>query len=172
MRLGTCSWADEGLLKAWYPRGISTPQARLRYYAERFDMVEVDSPFYALPDPDVTRRWAERTPDEFTFHVKAGAAMTLHEGEPTDAAFAAFRGSVEPLELSGKLRGVLMQYHPRFVKSTEAKDELARVARRGSSRSCRSSSSATAPGWSPTSAPTRSGSSSGTGSPTSRSTRR
>jgi len=109
VRLGTCSWADEGLLKAWYPRGVSTAQARLRYYAERFDVVEVDSPFYALPDPDVTRRWAERTPDAFTFHVKAGAAMTFHEGEPTDAAFAAFRGSVEPLELSGKLRGVLMR---------------------------------------------------------------
>src|SRR5206468_3384950 len=78
VRLGTCSWADEGLLKAWYPRGVSTAAARLRYYAERFDVVEVDSPFYALPDPDVTRRWAERTPDEFTFHVKAGAAMTFH----------------------------------------------------------------------------------------------
>ena len=75
----------------------------------------------------MTRRWAERTPDDFTFHVKAGAAMTWHEGEPTDTAFAAFRGSVEPLELSGKLRGVLLQYHPRFVKSAEAKEELARA---------------------------------------------
>ena len=53
--------------------------------------------------------------------------MTWHEGEPTDAAFAAFRRSVEPLELSGKLRGVLLQYHPRFVKSTGAKQELAGV---------------------------------------------
>ena len=127
VHLGTCSWADEGLLRAWYPRGVSGAAARLRYYAERFDVVEVDSPFYALPDPDVTRRWAERTPDHFTFHVKAGAAMTFHDGEPTDAAFAAFRGAVEPLELSGKLRGVLLQYHPRFVKSTEAKAELARA---------------------------------------------
>ncbi len=50
VRLGTCSWADEGLLRAWYPRGVSTAEKRLRYYAERFDMVEVDSPFYALPD--------------------------------------------------------------------------------------------------------------------------
>lgn len=125
VRLGTCSWADEGLLKAWYPRGVSSAAARLRYYAERFDVVEVDSPFYALPDPDVTRRWAERTPAGFTFHVKAGAAMTWHDGEPTDATFATFRGSVEPLELSGKLRGVLLQYHPRFVKSAAAKAELA-----------------------------------------------
>ena len=130
VRLGTCSWADEGLLKAWYPKGVSSAEARLRYYAERFDVVEVDSPFYALPDPDVTRRWAERTPDHFTFHAKAGAAMTFHEAEPTDAAFADFRASLEPLELSGKLRGVLMQYHPRFVKSEEAKAELALVAAR------------------------------------------
>jgi uncharacterized protein YecE (DUF72 family) len=127
VHLGTCSWADEGLLKAWYPKGVSTAQARLRYYAERFDVVEVDSPYYALPDPEVTRRWAERTPDHFTFHVKASAAMTFHEGEPTDAAFAAFRGALEPLELSGKLRGVLLQYHPRLVKSQEAKEELARA---------------------------------------------
>jgi len=127
VRLGTCSWADEGLLKAWYPRGVSSAEARLRYYAERFDAVEVDSPFYALPDPEVTRRWAERTPDHFTFHVKAGAAMTWHEVEPTDDAFADFRSAVEPLELSGKLRGVLLQYHPRFVKSPAAKAELARA---------------------------------------------
>jgi len=127
VRLGTCSFADEGLLKAWYPKGVSTAAARLRYYAERFDVVEVDSPFYALPDPDVTRRWAERTPDHFTFHVKAAASMTFHEGEPSDQAFHEFRASIEPLELSGKLRGILMQYHPRFVKSPEAKEELTRI---------------------------------------------
>jgi uncharacterized protein YecE (DUF72 family) len=130
VRLGTCSFADEGLLKAWYPRGVSTAEKRLRYYAERFDVVEVDSPFYALPDPAVTRRWAERTPAHFTFHVKAGAAMTWHEGEPDDRAFAEFRGALEPLELSGKLRGVLLQYHPRFVKSRAAKEELARAPAR------------------------------------------
>ena len=130
VRLGTCSFADEGLLRAWYPRGVSTAEKRLRYYAERFDVVEVDSPFYALPDPDVTRRWAERTPAHFTFHVKASAAMTFHEGEPTDQAFAEFRGALEPLELSGKLRGVLLQYHPRFVKSRAAKEELARAPER------------------------------------------
>ncbi|MBI4172132.1 MAG: DUF72 domain-containing protein, partial [Actinobacteria bacterium] len=48
VRIGTCSWADEGLLRTWYPRGVSSPAARLGYYAERFDTVEVDSPYYAL----------------------------------------------------------------------------------------------------------------------------
>ena len=127
VRLGTCSFADEGLLKAWYPRGVSTPKARLAYYAERFDTVEVDSPFYHLPDPAVTGRWAQRTPPEFVFHVKAHATMTHHEPAEQEQAFAEFRASLEPLELSGKLRGILVQYHPRFVKSPDAKEELARV---------------------------------------------
>ena len=127
VRLGTCSFADEGLVKTWYPRGVSTSKARLQYYAERFDTVEVDSPYYHLPDPGVTLNWAQRTPAEFTFHVKAHKTMTWHEGEPNDEAFAAFRASLEPLELSGKLRGILMQYHPRFVKSADALAELERV---------------------------------------------
>jgi uncharacterized protein YecE (DUF72 family) len=127
VRLGTCSFADEGLLKAWYPRGVSTSKARLAYYAERFDAVEVDSPYYHLPDPAVTGRWAQRTPPEFVFHVKAHKTMTHHEEAEQARAFSDFRASLGPLELSGKLRGILLQYHPRFVKSTEAKEELARV---------------------------------------------
>ena len=128
IRLGTCSFADEGLLKAWYPRGVSTPKARLAYYAERFDTVEVDSPYYHLPDPAVTGHWAQRTPPEFVFHVKAHASMTHHEPAEQERAFAELRASLEPLELSGKLRGILLQYHPRFVKSREALDELSHVA--------------------------------------------
>jgi uncharacterized protein YecE (DUF72 family) len=127
VRLGTCSFADEGLVKTWYPRGVSTSKARLGYYGERFDTVEVDSPYYHLPDPAVTGRWAQRTPPEFVFHVKAHASMTHHEPAEQGRAFAEFRASLEPLELSGKLRGILLQYHPRFVKSDAAKTELSRV---------------------------------------------
>jgi uncharacterized protein YecE (DUF72 family) len=127
VRLGTCSFADEGLVKTWYPRGVSTGKARLAYYAERFDTVEIDSPFYHLPDPDVTGRWAQRTPPEFVFHVKAHASMTRHEEAEQERAFAEFRASIAPLELSGKLRGILLQYHPRFVKSADALEELSRV---------------------------------------------
>ena len=127
VRIGICSFADEGLLKHWYPRGVSTPAARLEYYSERFDTTEVDSPFYHLPDPAVTGRWAQRTPPEFVFHVKAHKTMTHHEEADQEQAFAEFRASVQPLELSGKLRGVLLQYHPSFKKSAEAKQELGRV---------------------------------------------
>jgi uncharacterized protein YecE (DUF72 family) len=127
VRIGICSFADEGLLKHWYPKGVSTPAARLGYYGERFDTTEVDSPFYHLPDPAVTGRWAQRTPPGFVFHVKAHRTMTHHDEADQKQAFAEFRASVEPLELSGKLRGVLVQYHPSFKKSDGAKEELSRV---------------------------------------------
>jgi uncharacterized protein YecE (DUF72 family) len=114
-------------MKTWYPRGVSTAKARLAYYAERFDTVEADSTYYHLPDPAVTGRWAQRTPPGFVFHVKAHATMTHHEPAEQERAFAEFRASIAPLELSGKLRGVLVQYHPSFVKSAAAKAELERV---------------------------------------------
>src|SRR6478672_10838403 len=127
VQLGTCSWADEGLIKHWYPRGVSSAEARLRYYAEHFDVVEVDSPFYRLPAPEVAAKWAERTPADFTFHVKASAAMTGHEEAELEPAFRDFREALAPLEASGKLRGVLLQYHPRVTKSAAALRELERV---------------------------------------------
>ncbi len=124
IRIGTCSWADEGLVKRWYPRGVSSPAARLAYYAERFDTVEVDSPFYHLPSPETAGKWAERTPEDFLFHAKASGEMTGHREADREAAFRAFREALAPLEDAGKLRGVLLQYPPRFVKSREAKEEL------------------------------------------------
>ncbi len=125
VRLGTCSWADEGLIAAWYPRGVSSAAARLRYYAERFDNVEVDSTYYALPHPETAARWVERTPPGFTFNVKASGEMTGHRPGPgRETAFALFRSALEPLEVSGKWKGVLLQYPPWFTKTAEAKDEL------------------------------------------------
>jgi uncharacterized protein YecE (DUF72 family) len=127
VRLGTCSWADEGLLKHWYPKGVRTAADRLGYYAERFDCVEVDSPFYGLPSPETSAKWAERTPAGFVFHVKASGEMTGHREADRDQAFAEFRAALGPLEASGKLRGVLLQYPSRFVKSREALEELTAV---------------------------------------------
>src|SRR5207253_365639 len=102
VRVGTCSFADEALTRYWYPRGTRSGEERLRYYADRFDTVEIDSTFYRLPDPETTARWVERTPDDFVFHIKAFAPLTRHpvkqrqlppdlrDGLPLDA-----RGRVE-----------------------------------------------------------------------------
>ena len=141
IRLGTCSFADEALVKVWYPKGVSTGEKRLRYYAERFDTVEIDSSFYRLPDEKTTAAWAARVPDGFVFHVKAFAPMTRHgvryevlpkrlqdKLEPDERGrvgrmprdiralvFDAFKEAVEPLRSAGKLGGVLFQMAPYIV---------------------------------------------------------
>jgi uncharacterized protein YecE (DUF72 family) len=57
-------------------------EARLRYYASVFDVVEVNAGYYAIPDVLTVRRWAERTPAGFTFHIKAYALLTGHHPRP------------------------------------------------------------------------------------------
>ena len=56
LRIGTCSWTDKTMVPVWYPPGVKTAEARLRYYAARFDTVEADSPFYAIPDARTTAK--------------------------------------------------------------------------------------------------------------------
>lgn len=140
-RVGTCSFADEALTSAWYPRGIRSGAARLAYYAARFDTVEIDSTFYALPTAERAAGWAERTPPGFVFHIKAFAIMTRHpvraEQLPPDlralaqldergrvdrpsrelraAVFERFHEALEPLRTAGKLGGILMQFPPYIV---------------------------------------------------------
>ena len=139
IRVGVCSWADETLTKVWYPKNVKSGEDRLRYYAERFDVVEANSTYYRLPDPHLVENWAGRTPPGFTMHVKAFGVMTRHPVKvdqlppdlrdvPTDArgrvdrptreyraeVFKRFHEALEPLRATGKLGGILMQF-PSYV---------------------------------------------------------
>jgi uncharacterized protein YecE (DUF72 family) len=139
IRVGVCSWADETLTKVWYPPGVKSGEERLRYYAERFNVVEANSTYYRLPDTQLVGNWAERTPAGFTFHVKAFGVMTRHPVKldqlppdlrdvPTDTrgrldrppreyraeVFRRFHEALDPLRAAGKLGGVLMQF-PSYV---------------------------------------------------------
>jgi uncharacterized protein YecE (DUF72 family) len=82
-RVGTASWTDPTLVNSdlFYPRSVRTAEARLRFYSERFNTVEVDSTYYALPTERNAELWAERTPSGFLFNVKPFAPMTQHPAE-------------------------------------------------------------------------------------------
>ena len=84
IRVGISSWVDPALIEegSFYPKRSMSAEARLRYYAGVFDTVEVNSSYYAIPDALNARRWAERTPPGFIFHVKAYALMTGHHPRP------------------------------------------------------------------------------------------
>jgi len=80
MRVGISSWADPALIEegTFYPKKSMSAEARLRFYASVFDVVEVNASYYAIPDVLTVRRWAERTPPGFIFHAKAWSLMTGH----------------------------------------------------------------------------------------------
>jgi uncharacterized protein YecE (DUF72 family) len=77
---GTCSWTDPTLLKAgtFYPRSVNSAEERLRFYAQSFPIVEVDSTFYSPPSEENSVRWAHRTPPGFIFNIKAYGLLTRH----------------------------------------------------------------------------------------------
>ena len=116
----------------------TTAEARLRFYAEHYDTVEVDSSYYAIPAERTVYNWGQRTPPGFVFHIKAFGLMTGHRVRPEqlpadlralvdevtpqgyvvpsdalrDRVFARFRRALDPLRAEGKLGGVLFQLPP------------------------------------------------------------
>lgn len=147
VRIGTSGWSYPSGPGTWngifYPsrRSGSRGAGELAYYAEHFDTVEVNSSFYRLPDPAVTKRWADQTPPHFDFCLKlfqkfthpgmylksaTGPAGSENSSIPavTDADVDAFRRSVEPLASAGKLGALLVQFPPSFRHGDDARGYL------------------------------------------------
>ena len=61
------------------PARARSADAMLRYYSSQFDLVEVDSTYYAITQPRNAELWVQRTPEDFVFDVKALRLFTLHQ---------------------------------------------------------------------------------------------
>jgi uncharacterized protein YecE (DUF72 family) len=147
--VGTSSWADPGFVEEWYPPGMEA-RDRLGWYAQRFDYVEVNSSFYAIPEQNTVARWAQVTPDGFTFDYKLHKALSRHSAElnslPPDmrdgvettprgrvrltpeleaALVQRTKEAVAPLDGAGKLGAFLLQLTPSFSPDKHELDELA-----------------------------------------------
>jgi uncharacterized protein YecE (DUF72 family) len=75
--VGTASWSDPGFVERWYPKKMPAGE-RLQWYAQHFQMVEVNSTFYSVPEPRMVERWCAATPDDFTFNVKLHQLFSFH----------------------------------------------------------------------------------------------
>ena len=126
----------------FYPptRGRSKAFDELSFYAEHFNTVELNSTFYGQPRADVSRTWANRTPQGFEFSVKLYQKFThpkmyaervkaglpdpdkgedpgdvIRElGRPTMADLDEFKRGIDPLASSGKLGALLAQFPASF----------------------------------------------------------
>jgi uncharacterized protein YecE (DUF72 family) len=146
--VGTSSWSDPGFVEEWYPDGMPARE-RLPWYAQRFQAVEVNSTFYAIPDRSTVRRWAEATPDGFVFDVKVHRALSRHsadlkslpkelredvrtnergrvtltEGLEQELA-RRLKEELAPLDEAGKLAAFLVQLTPAFAPGRHELAEL------------------------------------------------
>jgi uncharacterized protein YecE (DUF72 family) len=158
VRVGTASWTDPTLIKSgWYPKGANSAEARLRYYATRFPIVEVDASYYYLPREDQAGLWVERTPPDFVFNIKAFSLLTGHptrrKALPEDLleevapehrdkqrlyashlsadglaeVWRRFQEALLPLDSAGKLGAVLLQYPEWFTPRRSNREELKAV---------------------------------------------
>jgi uncharacterized protein YecE (DUF72 family) len=125
---------------------------RLPWYAERFEGVELNSSFYAVPDRTTVHKWVEDTPDDFVFDVKVHRLLSRHAA-PVDSLPPDLREGVEttergrvrlspelevglakrlveetaPLAEAGKLGAYLLQLTPAFGPGRHELEELDRV---------------------------------------------
>jgi uncharacterized protein YecE (DUF72 family) len=146
--VGTSSWADPGFVEEWYPPDLPA-RDRLAYYAERFEAVEVNSTFYAVPAASTVARWVRETPAGFTFDVKLHRLLSRHSAgcsslpkDMREAARTTPRGrvrlteameleladhvleAVAPLVDAGRLSSFLLQLSPAFGPRDHGLDEL------------------------------------------------
>jgi uncharacterized protein YecE (DUF72 family) len=142
--VGTSGWTFDD----WYPPKL-TARERLAYYGERFEGVEVDSTFYALPARRTVTSWEQATPEGFTFDMKLHRLLSRHAAplsslptELRDRARLNERGRVmldgwleremcrrtldaaEPLRQAGKLSSFLLQLTPAFRPEDHRLGEL------------------------------------------------
>lgn len=153
IRIGTASWTDPGFVEDWYPPRLPASE-RLRWYAEHFDLVEINATFYALPVARTVERWCLDTPTDFIFDVKLPKILSRHSMQPRffppdlRARLPVSRGRVElnpqteqlvverllkeldPLLAAKKLGVFLLQLSPAFRPRDNQLSELDSIRER------------------------------------------
>jgi uncharacterized protein YecE (DUF72 family) len=69
VQVGTSGWSYPSWKPSFYPAGTDAKDF-LRYYAERFSTVELNTTGYRLPAEEQFHRWAAQTPPGFRFAPK------------------------------------------------------------------------------------------------------
>jgi uncharacterized protein YecE (DUF72 family) len=134
IRIGTSGWSYPSGSGTWNgifypvphgprPRGAGAFD-ELRFYAEHFDTVEINSTFYGVPAPATARGWVERTPPAFEFSLKLYQKFThpgmFHKTTGADPWSLGqkdvdeFRLALDPIAAAGKLGALLAQFPASF----------------------------------------------------------
>jgi len=135
VRIGTSGWNYPTGKGTWNGVFYPLPEDRergfdeLRFYAERFNTVEVNSTFYGQPRANASLNWVKRTPKDFEFAIKlyqkfTHPGMTIDRTPVAQTDVDAFKGGIDPLAAAGKLGPLLIQFPSSFQRTQEAVDYL------------------------------------------------
>jgi uncharacterized protein YecE (DUF72 family) len=120
--VGTSGYGYKEWKGKFYPEKIS-PKEMLRFYAERFGVLEINNTFYRMPTESLLTSWAEQVPDDFVFAFKAPQVIThlkrlKNVGEETEHLFRTLN------VLGAKLGPVLFQFPKNFHANPVALKEF------------------------------------------------
>lgn len=145
IRVGTSGWHYPTGNGTWngpfYPLKRPRGFDELRFYAERFDTVEVNATFYRPPEAGTSRKWLERTPASFLFSIKLfqkfthpdmylarpSASLRPGPGGATDWDVNAgdidqFRAGLDPIAAANRLGALLIQFPSSFHSTPDSRE--------------------------------------------------
>jgi uncharacterized protein YecE (DUF72 family) len=123
--IGTSGWMYNHWKGPFYPEKLPNNKM-LKFYAQRFDTVEINSTFYRIPSPTTVQTWLNGTPEHFIFTVKANQFIThrkyLKDGQETTRKF------FEVMDiLKDKLGPILFQLPPNWKINHERLEEFVKI---------------------------------------------
>jgi len=123
---GVAGWSYPDWRGYVYDAGVKD---QLRFIAEHFNVVEINSTFYRPPEAGTAASWARRTEDldDFYFTAKLNREVT-HKGVVTPDMTSAFQRGLAPLLEAGKLKHLLAQFRYDFADIPRARSHLENIA--------------------------------------------
>jgi uncharacterized protein YecE (DUF72 family) len=128
IHVGTSGWSYPSWRPGFYPAD-SKPEDFLRFYAQHFDTVELNTTGYRLPAEDQFKRWADAVPDGFTFAVKMPIIRLDRVGTFVERVSALgdrlgpIRATVQSARDDGMLEFVLGSVDPELKLAFDFRDE-------------------------------------------------
>lgn len=136
IRVGTSGWHYPAGVGTWngpfYPKPRPRGFDELRYYADRFDTVEVNATFYRQPEAAMSQKWLERTPDGFLFSLKLFQKFThpdmylqrpgASDWDVTGGDIDLFRAGLDPIASAHRLGALLIQFPSSFHATPDARE--------------------------------------------------
>lgn len=121
IKIGCTGWSYSGWVGTFYPKNIRSSDW-LKYYSQIFDITEINSTFYRIPDQSITKKWSDDTPDDFRFTAKFPSIITHKkrlEGISSDVH--SFLSALTPLHQ--KVSALVLQLPP-SLSFDEAKPRI------------------------------------------------